>query len=85
MQNALVRAISAALPINDSWPKLSSKILLTPEKETGVSRQTEGTERFRNIDPTKNGGLGLQLRRNHLAGESFLTGLGMMEDDGIVA
>jgi hypothetical protein len=54
------RAICAVIPPNDSWPKLKWKILFTPQKETGVSRQKKETERFRNIDHTKNGGLGMR-------------------------
>ncbi len=54
------RAISVGMSINDSWPKLRWKILFTPQKGTGVSRQKKETERFRNIDPTKNGGLGMR-------------------------
>jgi len=54
------RAICAVIPPNDSWPKLRWKILFTPQKETGVSRQKKETERFRNIDPTKNGRLGMR-------------------------
>jgi hypothetical protein len=58
--NPRPRAICDAISINDSWPKLRWKILFTPQKETGVSRQKKETERFRNIDPTNNGGLGMR-------------------------
>ena len=72
VKNDRARAITAVQITNDSWPKLSSKIHLTPEKETGGSRQTEGTGRFRNIDPAKMAVLGLQDLGNHTTSPSFL-------------
>jgi hypothetical protein len=55
-----IGAITVVISINDSWPRLRWKNLFTPGKETGGSRKEEETERFRNIDPTNNGGLGMR-------------------------